>query len=126
MGVQRCKRCRLYVNPFIQFIDGGRRWKCNMCGYINDGLSSSLNSFLVPTEYYSQLDMNGKRLDLNQRPELLKGQVEFIAGPEYCLRPPMFPTYLFLIGTDSQSLIITRCLVSGSGFRYGWHCMFCN
>ena len=37
MGVQRCKRCRLYVNPFVQFIDGGRRWKCNMCGYVNDG-----------------------------------------------------------------------------------------
>ena len=41
--------------------------------------------------------MSGKRIDLNQRPELLKGQVEFEAGGEYCLRPPMFPTYLFLI-----------------------------
>ena len=42
--------------------------------------------------------MNGKRQDLSQRPELLKGQVEYVAGPEYCLRPPMFPTYLFLLG----------------------------
>lgn len=48
--------------------------------------------------------MNGKRLDLSQRPELQKGQVEFIAGPEYCLRPPMFPTYLFLIGRYLFSL----------------------
>ena len=50
----------------------------------------------MPTQYFSQLDMNGKRLA--QRPELLKGQVDFEAGPEYCLRPPMFPTYLFVLG----------------------------
>ena len=37
-------------------------------------------------------------MDLASRPELLKGQVEFVAGPEYCLRPPVFPTYLFVIG----------------------------
>ena len=42
--------------------------------------------------------MNGKRLDLAQRPELMKGQVEFEAGPEYCLRSPMFSTFLFVIG----------------------------
>ena len=52
----------------------------------------------MPTQYFSQLDMNGKRLDLAQRPELLKGQVDFEAGPEYCLRPPMVPTYLFVLG----------------------------
>ena len=46
----------------------------------------------MPTQYFSQLDMNGKRLDLEQR------QVDFEAGPEYCLRPPMFPTYLFVLG----------------------------
>ena len=37
MGVLGCKRGRLYVIPFVQVIDGGRRWKGNMCGYVNDG-----------------------------------------------------------------------------------------
>lgn len=37
IGVQRCFRCRTYINPFVQFIDGGRRWRCNMCGHLNDG-----------------------------------------------------------------------------------------
>ena len=69
-----------------------------MCGCLNDGKIPSLVLLLVPNEYFSQIDMSGKRIDLNQRPELLKGQVEFEAGAEYCLRPPMFPTYLFLIG----------------------------
>lgn len=52
----------------------------------------------MPNDYFSPLDMNGKRVDLASRPELLKGQVEFVAGSEYCLRPPVFPTYLFVIG----------------------------
>lgn len=69
-----------------------------MCGSMNDGDISLFCLRVVPTQYFSQLDMNGKRLDLAQRPELLKGQVDFEAGPEYCLRPPMFPTYLFLLG----------------------------
>lgn len=69
-----------------------------MCGSMNDGDISLFCLRVVPTQYFSQLDMNGKRLDLAQRPELLKGQVDFEAGPEYCLRPPMFPTYLFVLG----------------------------
>ena len=55
----------------------------------------------MPSQYFSQLDMSGKRVDLAQRAELLKGQVEFEAGPEYCVRPIMFPTYLFVIGARS-------------------------
>mgnify|MGYP000138744231 FL=1 len=68
--------------------------------------------------------MNGKRLDLSQRPELQKGQVEFIAGPEYCLRPPMFPTYLFLIGFLDRIVLITRRIISGFSFRDGFDSVF--
>ena len=61
-GVIRCKRCRTYINPFVDFIDGGRRWKCNMCKTNND----------VPNPYFCQLDGAGKRIDVEQRPELIK------------------------------------------------------
>ena len=47
--------------------------------------------------------MSGKRVDLYERPELCKGQVEFEAGREYCVRPPMFPTYLFLLGGGERA-----------------------
>ena len=33
----RCKRCRTYINPYVAFIDGGKRWKCNICYFYNDG-----------------------------------------------------------------------------------------
>ena len=64
-GVLRCRRCRAYINPYVQFLDGGRRWACNFCGQPND----------VPVEYFCALDHQGKRKDLAERPELLRGAV---------------------------------------------------
>ncbi|KAF5193047.1 transport protein Sec24-like, partial [Thalictrum thalictroides] len=86
-GIIRCRRCRTYVNPYVTFTDGGRKWRCNICALLND----------VPGDYFSHLDVNGRRTDANGRPELTKGSVEFVAPTEYMVRPPMPPLYFFLI-----------------------------
>ncbi|CAN6888267.1 unnamed protein product [Brassica oleracea] len=86
-GIIRCRRCRTYVNPYVTFTDSGRKWRCNICSMLND----------VPGEYFSHLDATGRRMDLDQRPELTKGSVEIIAPTEYMVRPPMPPIYFFLI-----------------------------
>ncbi|XP_020091801.1 protein transport protein Sec24-like At3g07100 isoform X2 [Ananas comosus] len=86
-GVVRCRRCRTYINPYVTFTDAGRKWRCNLCSLLND----------VPAEYYCALDATGRRLDIDQRPELSKGSVEFVAPTEYMVRPPMPPSYFFLI-----------------------------
>ncbi|KAF3614043.1 putative 40S ribosomal protein S24-1-like [Capsicum annuum] len=31
-GPVRCSRCKGYINPFVKFIDQGRRFICNFCG----------------------------------------------------------------------------------------------
>jgi len=93
-GIVRCRRCRSYINPFVAFIDGGRRWRCNLCGLTND----------VPGDYYSPVDANGRRADLDYRPELNKGCVEFIAPSEYMVRPPQPPSYLFVIDVGYYSI----------------------
>lgn len=91
-GVIRCRRCRAYVNPYVAFTDGGRRWSCNVCRFAND----------VPPEYFSPLDTNtGLRLDLQQRPELCETSCEFVAPAEYMVRPPQPPCYLFLLDVSS-------------------------
>ena len=36
-GIIRCRRCRTYVNPYVTFTDGGRKWRCNACSLLNDG-----------------------------------------------------------------------------------------
>ena len=87
-GIVRCKRCRTYINPFVSWSDNGRRWRCNICGMLND----------VPTTYFSHLDSNGQRRDRDQRPELAKCSVEFVAPGDYMVRPPQPPVYFFVIG----------------------------
>ncbi|GFP81973.1 protein transport protein sec24-like at3g07100 [Phtheirospermum japonicum] len=93
-GIIRCKRCRTYVNPFVSFTDNGRKWRCNMCSLLND----------VPGDYFAPVDASGRRVDLDQRPELLKGNVEFIAPAEYMVRPPMPPLYFFLIDVSVSAV----------------------
>ncbi|GFP97984.1 protein transport protein sec24-like at3g07100 [Phtheirospermum japonicum] len=93
-GIIRCRRCRTYVNPHVTFTDNGRKWRCNICSFLND----------VPAEYFSHLDASGKRVDLDQRPELTKGSVEFIAPAEYMVRPPMPPLYFFLIDVSVSAV----------------------
>ncbi|PON69609.1 Sec23/Sec [Parasponia andersonii] len=93
-GIIRCRRCRTYVNPYVTFTDSGRKWRCNMCSLLND----------VPGDYFAHLDATGKRVDLDQRPELTRGSVEFVAPTEYMIRPPMPPLYFFLIDVSVSAV----------------------
>ncbi|KAK8676756.1 hypothetical protein V6N13_142322 [Hibiscus sabdariffa] len=93
-GIIRCRRCRTYVNPYVTFTDAGRKWRCNICSLLND----------VPGEYFANLDATGRRIDLDQRPELVKGSVEFVAPTEYMVRPPMPPLYFFLIDVSISAV----------------------
>ncbi|TYH30456.1 hypothetical protein ES288_A01G096700v1 [Gossypium darwinii] len=93
-GIIRCRRCRTYVNPYVTFTDAGRKWRCNICSLLND----------VPGEYFANLDATGKRIDLDQRPELIKGSVEFVPPMEYMVQPPMTPPYFFLIDVSISAV----------------------
>ncbi|KAK5844834.1 hypothetical protein PVK06_000975 [Gossypium arboreum] len=93
-GIIRCRRCRTYVNPYVTFTDAGRKWRCNICSLLND----------VPGEYFANLDATGKRIDLDQRPELIKGSVEFVPPMEYMVQPPMPPPYFFLIDVSISAV----------------------
>jgi protein transport protein SEC24 len=59
----------------------------------------------VPPEYYSTLDpQTGRRVDTDERPELSRGCVEFVAPSEYMVRPPAPPVYFFLIDVGYASV----------------------
>jgi len=86
-GIIRCRKCRTYINPFVTWLENGRRWRCNICAQLNE----------CPSAYFCHLDEEGHRRDKMQRPELHKGVVEFIAPAEYMVRPPQPPSYFFVI-----------------------------
>ncbi|KFG56874.1 putative transport protein Sec24 [Toxoplasma gondii RUB] len=92
--VVRCKRCRTYINPFVHWEAHGRRWSCNLCGYVND----------TPQFYMRGLDEKGKREDRFERAELSMGSVEFVAPADYMIRPPQPPAYLFLIDVSATAV----------------------
>ncbi|XP_074276585.1 protein transport protein SEC24 A-like isoform X1 [Silene latifolia] len=94
IGIIRCRRCRTYVNPYVTFTDNGRKWRCNLCALLNE----------VSGDYFAQLDATGRRIDADQRPELTKGSVEFVAPTEYMVRPPMPPLYFFLIDVSVSAV----------------------
>lgn len=113
-GIVRCKRCRTYINPFVVWMEGGRKWKCNICGLSNE----------TPQSYFSHLDgevllrsplfiyyvtfvcilAQNRRRDRDQRPELYSCSVEFVAPNDYQIRPPQPPTYLFVIDVSSIAI----------------------
>lgn len=101
--IVRCKRCRTYMNPFMMWADGGRRFTCNICHMVNE----------CPVDYFAALDGSGRRIDVEQRPELSRGSVEYVAPAEYMVRAPMPPTYVFLLDVSfhavSSGLLSAAC-----------------
>uniref|UniRef100_A0A8C8UGW7 SEC24 homolog A, COPII coat complex component n=1 Tax=Peromyscus maniculatus bairdii TaxID=230844 RepID=A0A8C8UGW7_PERMB len=90
--IVRCRSCRTYINPFVNFLDQ-RRWKCNLCYRVND----------VPEEFmYNPLTrVYGEP---HRRPEVQNATIEFMAPSEYMLRPPQPPVYLFVFDVSHNAI----------------------
>lgn len=96
LGPVRCKRCKVYMSPHMQFIDGGRRFQCVFCNAATD----------VPPEYFAHLDHTGRRVDCYDRPELCLGSYEFVATKDYCKngKSPNTPAFIFCIDVSYNSV----------------------
>jgi len=92
IGVVRCRRCRAYINPFVQWIANGDKWVCNLCGTTND----------CKPRWRCRLDQNNMRTDLMQHPEFWSASVDIVAPEEYMIRSPQPPAYIFLIHTHAD------------------------
>ncbi|XP_044039552.1 protein transport protein Sec24D [Siniperca chuatsi] len=95
-GPIRCNRCKAYMCPYMQFIDGGRRYQCGFCNCVNE----------VPVFYFQHLDHVGRRVDFYERPELSLGSYEFVATLEYCKnnKPANPPAYIFMIDVSYNNI----------------------
>ncbi|XP_053198960.1 protein transport protein Sec24D [Scomber japonicus] len=95
-GPIRCNRCKAYMCPYMQFIDGGRRYQCAFCNCVNE----------VPVFYFQHLDHMGRRVDFYERPELSLGSYEFAATLDYCKnnKPANPPAYIFMIDVSYNNI----------------------
>ncbi|XP_047422343.1 protein transport protein Sec24D isoform X1 [Sciurus carolinensis] len=95
-GPVRCNRCKAYMCPFMQFIEGGRRYQCGFCNCVND----------VPPFYFQHLDHLGRRLDHYEKPELSLGSYEYVATLDYCRKnkPPNPPAFIFMINVSYSNI----------------------
>lgn len=91
--IARCRRCRVYINPFVTFTEGGNRWKCCMCGLSNE----------VP-QLFDWDSRENKPADRWARKELNNSVVEFVAPTEYMVRPPQPPVYCFVIDVSQPAI----------------------
>ncbi|KAM6951724.1 protein transport protein Sec24C isoform 2-T2 [Aplochiton taeniatus] len=95
-GPIRCNRCKAYMCPYMQFIEGGRRFQCGFCSCVTE----------VPPHYFQHLDHTGKRVDCYERPELSLGSYEFLATVDYCKnnKLPQPPAFIFLIDVSYNAV----------------------
>ncbi|CAK5112195.1 unnamed protein product [Meloidogyne enterolobii] len=95
-GPVRCQRCKAYMCPFMEFIDGGRKFRCPFC---------KANS-AVQDAYFAHLDHSGRRTDIQHRPELFLGSYEFVATKQYCKNgiPPKQPAFIFMLDVSYNSV----------------------
>ncbi|XP_033992572.1 LOW QUALITY PROTEIN: protein transport protein Sec24D [Trematomus bernacchii] len=95
-GPIRCNRCKAYMCPYMQFIDGGRRFQCGFCNCVNE----------VPAFYFQHLDHMGRRVDFYERPELSLGSYEFAATLDYCKNNKVQnpPAFLFMIDVSYNNV----------------------
>uniref|UniRef100_A0AAR2IK10 SEC24 homolog C, COPII coat complex component n=1 Tax=Pygocentrus nattereri TaxID=42514 RepID=A0AAR2IK10_PYGNA len=95
-GPIRCNRCKAYMCPYMQFIEGGRRFQCGFCSCVTE----------VPPHYFQHLDHTGKRVDCYDRPELSLGSYEFLATVDYCKnnKIPQPPAFIFLIDVSYNAV----------------------
>ncbi|KAL5715392.1 Protein transport protein Sec24C [Ranunculus cassubicifolius] len=93
-GPVRCSRCKGYINPFMKFVDQGRHFICNLCGFSDE----------TPRDYHSNLGPDGRRRDADQRPELCRGTVEFVATKEFMVRDPMPAVFFFLVDVSMNAI----------------------
>ncbi|CEI85981.1 hypothetical protein RMCBS344292_00428 [Rhizopus microsporus] len=94
-GPVRCSRCKGYINPWCQYIDAGRKFICNLCEFTN----------IVPEHQFCPVDIvSGRRMDMDQHPELMHGSVEFQVPEEYWLGVQPRPLhYMFAIDVSRNA-----------------------
>lgn len=90
----RCNKCKTFCNPFWEFIEKGRRVRCNICGDLNQ----------VDARHFSELGEDGYPANVRDRVELMNGCFEICVGEDFSNKTPSYPSYLFVVDVSQASV----------------------
>ncbi|GLE02924.1 hypothetical protein PINS_up011788 [Pythium insidiosum] len=107
-GPLRCTRCRAYVNAYTRFIQGGKKFVCNICLLNNE----------TPRDYYCSVDQHGRRRDIQERAELSRGSVDYVVPEAYTVRPPQEPIFVFVLDVSLFSFQTSLAAATLDAIKY--------
>jgi len=95
-GPPRCSNCMAYISPFHSFGSGGAQFFCPMCN----------SATQVRQSYFSPVDPSGRRVDMENRPELRYGTVDFAVPKEYWAKDvePKPIHWIFAVDVSNESV----------------------
>ncbi|WUR05084.1 protein transport protein SEC24 [Vairimorpha necatrix] len=104
----RCSSCKSYINPFIQILSPGFKWKCNICLSLNELTSP----FFMTNRKMAYQNTDKFKLEENaitnynsyDRVELRSTVYDTYAPDTYLVRSPSPLTFCFLIEITYESL----------------------
>ncbi|KAL0429643.1 UNVERIFIED_CONTAM: protein transport protein Sec24-like CEF [Sesamum radiatum] len=100
-GPVRCSRCKGYINPFMKFIDQGRRFICNLCvrniGFFEFFQITNRILRMRPLVITTALRSRSARRETT-------AMLEFVATKEYMVRDPMPAVFFFLIDVSMNAI----------------------
>lgn len=105
--IVRCDYCKSYLNPFIEVIPPGLRWKCNICLQTNNLATAFQVTSRGPSHDSDQFDPRANAVynhAFYDRTELRSTVYELVAPPSYSLKTPSPPILCFLIEATFESI----------------------
>ena len=110
--IPRCKNqnCEAFINPFVKIIENEEKWICNFCNEEND----------LEDYFFYDLTKNGKKSNLDDKPELCCGSYEFEANESYYKKNknPTRAFFIFLFETSLSSVNSGFLDASIEGIKY--------
>ncbi|EOB13378.1 Protein transport protein SEC24 [Nosema bombycis CQ1] len=103
----RCSSCKSYINPYVEIIPPGLKWKCNLCFNINElslPISSNRRSSNNDTSGFSLIQNAINNFNTYNRIELRSTVYELHAPSNYSIRTPSSTILCFLIEASYESL----------------------
>lgn len=103
----RCEKCKTYLNPFVEIINPGYKWKCNMCTTINEVSIPFQMKERRLCENTSDPFLNAAFNKTNFIREELTNELYEIEAPDtFNITTPDQPIFCFLIDVSAEAMTL--------------------